>query len=537
LLLDGLSVLVIEGRAAAAPKLRRVLSLVAEGEIATAEALRWGWMATIAPRMLWDLENWQAVNDRLRQTAQEAGLLVHLPIYLHSLGSVAVWRGDFAMAGSLIAEADAIAEATGARLIRSAPVMLAAWRGQEAQGSALIDVEARNTSAVGQGFGIQYCQWVGGVLYNGLGRYEKALGEAQQAREEAPELWTSACALVEVVEAAARTGKTRVAGAALERLGEAAIIGDSDWGLGVLARSRALVSERDDAEASYREGIERLSRTQLRPELARGHLIYGEWLRRENRRVDARVQLRVAHDLFTSIGMEGFAERARGELQATGEHVRAHTVETRDDLTAQERQIAELARDGLTNPEIGARLFLSPRTVEWHLRHVFTQLGSARAASWQTRCRARTSNALSPEPAPARGHPRYAVMTSRVIQLPRPTIGRQRRDDQRVGGEHRHSGEVPQPRRGIQQHEIKRRALRLDDAPQLQLMSVPQRGEICGDVGERAGARDDPQQLTSRRRRPDVRHQRNWRLVAASRSSRRSPTTSSLHPNASLRFA
>jgi DNA-binding CsgD family transcriptional regulator len=375
LLLDGLSVLVIEGRAAAAPKLSRALSVFAEGEIATEEALRWGWLATIAPRVMWDLENWHAINDRLRRTAREAGLLVHLPIYLHSLGSVAIWRGDFAAAGSLIGEADAIAEATGARLVRSAPLMLAAWRGQEAQASALIDVEARNASALGQGLGIQYCQWVRGVLYNGLGRYENALGEAQKASAEAPELWTSACALVEVVEAAVRTGKRRVAGEALDRLVEAASIGESDWGLGVLARSRALVSEGDHAESSHREAIERLSRTRLRPELARAHLLYGEWLRREGRRVDGRTQLRAAHDLFTSIGMEAFAERARTELQATGEHVRPHTVETRDDLTAQERQIAELARDGLSNPEIGARLFLSPRTVEWHLRHVFAKLG------------------------------------------------------------------------------------------------------------------------------------------------------------------
>jgi len=375
LLLDGLSALVIGGRAAAESTLSRVLSLFAEGEVATEDALRWGWMATIAPRMMWDLEHWWAINDRLRLIAREAGLLAHLPIYLYSLGSVAIWCGDLAAAGSLSAEADAIAEATGTRLVHSSRLMLAAWRGQEAEASALIDVEATNASTVGQGLGIQYCHWVRGVLYNGLGRYEEALGEAQQASEEAPELWTSACALVEVVEAAARTGKTQVAGEALERLAEAASIGDSDWGLGVLARSRALLGDGENAEASYREAIDRLNRTKLRPELARAHLVYGEWLRRENRRVDARGQLRIAHDLFTSIGMEAFAERTRGELQATGEHVRAHTVETRDDLTAQERQIAELARDGLTNPEIGARLFLSPRTVEWHLRHVFTKLG------------------------------------------------------------------------------------------------------------------------------------------------------------------
>ena len=149
---------------------------------------------------------------------------------------------------------------------------------------------------------------------------------------------------------------------------------NTDWGRGIQARCRALVSEGESAERLHREAIERLARTRLRPELARAHLLYGEWLRRENRRVDARDQLRAAHDSSSSIGMEAFAERARKELQATGEKVRKRTVETRDDLTAQERQIARLAREGLSNPEIGARLFLSPRTVEWHLRNVFIKL-------------------------------------------------------------------------------------------------------------------------------------------------------------------
>jgi DNA-binding CsgD family transcriptional regulator len=375
LLLDGLCVLVIEGRAAAAPTLSRAVSLFADGEIGTAEALRWGWMATIAPRMLWDLESWHAINDRLGQIAREAGLLVHLPIYLHSLGSVAIWRGDFAMAGSLIAEADAIVEATGARLVPSAPLMLAGWRGHEAEAAALIDVVAANASAGGQGLGVQYCQWVRGVLYNGLGLYEKALEEARQASEYAPELWTSACALVEVVEAAARTGSAQVAVEALERLAEAVSIGNSNWGLGVYARSRALLSEGEDAESCYREAIDRLSRTTLRPELSRAHLVYGEWLRRENRRVDARAQLRLAHEQFATIGMQAFAERTRRELAATGERVHRRTVETRDDLTAQERQIALLARDGMSNIDIGARLFLSQHTVAYHLRKVFAKLG------------------------------------------------------------------------------------------------------------------------------------------------------------------
>ena len=229
-------------------------------------------------------------------------------------------------------------------------------------------------SAAGRGLGIQYCQWVSAILYNALGRYEAALTAARRASDEAPELWVSGWALPELIEAAARTGKTRLAGEALERLAEAASVGDSDWGLGILARSRALLVDGEPAEQCYREAVERLSHTRLRPELARAHLLYGEWLRRENRRLDAREQLRIAHNLFINIGMQAFAERARTELHATGEHVRAHTVQTRDDLTAQERQIAELARDGLSNPEIGARLFLSPRTVEWHLRHVFTKL-------------------------------------------------------------------------------------------------------------------------------------------------------------------
>ena len=375
LLLHGFSVLVTEGRAAAAATLRRAVSTFAAEEIAQAEGLRWGWLVSIAAEALWDDEGWWAVNDRQVQSVREAGLLVHLPIYLGSLGVVAVLRGDFATAGSLIGEADAIAEATGTRVARYAALVLAGFRGSEAEASAVIEVEVNNAAAAGQGSGIQWGHWMSGLLYNGLGRYEQALVEAQRASADGLVKAVSVWALVEVIEAASRIGRMGLAGEALARLSEAANVGDNDWGLGVLARSRALVSEGEDAEASYREAIERLGRTQLRPELARAHLVYGEWLRRENRRLDARAQLRIAHDLFTSIGMEAFAERARSELQATGEHVHRHTVETRDELTRQERQIAELARDGLSNPEIGARLFLSPRTVEWHLRHVFTKLG------------------------------------------------------------------------------------------------------------------------------------------------------------------
>ena len=216
-------------------------------------------------------------------------------------------------------------------------------------------------------------RWAAAVLYNGLARYEQAAAAAQ-ATSNTFEPWISMWALPELVEAAAHGGDHELARDALERLAETTQPCGTDWALGIEARSRALVSDGTTAEELYREAIERLSRTRLRPDLARAHLLYGEWLRREKRRVDAREQLRTAHEMLVAIGMEAFAERARKELQALGEKVRKRTVETRDDLTAQERQIARFARDGLSNPEIAVRLFLSPRTVEWHLHNVFSKL-------------------------------------------------------------------------------------------------------------------------------------------------------------------
>jgi DNA-binding CsgD family transcriptional regulator len=212
------------------------------------------------------------------------------------------------------------------------------------------------------------------VLNIALGRYAEALTGALKASEEAPELWTSGWALAEVIEAATRTGKIWVASEALERLAEATSVGEKDWGLGVLARSRALLCEGQAAESSYREAIERLSRVQLRPERARAHLVYGEWLRQERRRTDARAQLRAAHEQFTSIGMEAFAERARVELEAAGERARKRAVRTLDQLTPQETQIARLAAQGETNREIAARLFITASTVEYHLGKAFRKL-------------------------------------------------------------------------------------------------------------------------------------------------------------------
>jgi DNA-binding CsgD family transcriptional regulator len=297
-----------------------------------------------------------------------------LPVHLHGLGICAAWGGELPAATSLIAEADAVAEATGTRFAPYATMLLGALRGREAEASELITSSIKEAAAEGQGIGVQYAHWVAAILCNGLGRYDEALAAAQQASEDIPELYVSAWALPELIEAATRCGKAQRAADALERLAESTNASDADWGRGIEARSRALVSEGEAAEGNYREAIDRLGRTRLRPEFARAHLLYGEWLRRERRPLEAREQLRTAHEMFTSMGTEAFAGRAERELLATGEHVRKRSVETRDELTPQEGQIARLARDGLSNAEIGAQLFISQHTVAYHLRKVFSKL-------------------------------------------------------------------------------------------------------------------------------------------------------------------
>jgi DNA-binding CsgD family transcriptional regulator len=374
LLLDSLARLITEGPEAAAPMLRRATTAFLDEGSPAQENFRWGWMTTIPSNVLWDEESWHSINARQVREARNAGALVRLPIDLTAWAILVAWWGDFRPAAAAIAEAEAVTRATGSRLAPYAPLLLAALRGRETDASTLIESVSRDAAAGGQGIGVQWAVWVSSVLFNGLGRYDQALSAAQQAAEETPPLFIALWALPELIEAAVRSGRTEPAAAALVRLAEVTTASGTDWGLGIQARSRALLSHGERAERLYREAIERLGRTRLRTELARAYLLYGEWLRRENRRIEAREQIRAAYDQFTSIGMEAFAERAQTELLAAGEKVRKRTVETRDDLTPQERQIAQLARDGLSNPEIGARLFLSARTVEWHLRKVFGKL-------------------------------------------------------------------------------------------------------------------------------------------------------------------
>jgi DNA-binding CsgD family transcriptional regulator len=370
LLLDGLARLVTDGPAAAAPTLRQAVNAFAAGDVSREEGLRWGW---IAATVLWDEDAGRAIIARQTQLARDAGALEQLPTDLVTLAISDAWRGEFWAAASLIAETDAAAEVTGSRIAPYARMFLASLRGNQAEFTPLMAAAIAAATAEGQGVAATFAHWVAAILHNGFGRYADAFAEASQAKEHG-HLYVSMWGLPELIEAAARTGRTQVAADALDELRETTQAGGTDFGLGVEARCRALLSEGAAAEACYREAIGRLGSTRLRPELARAHLLYGEWLRQENRRTGARAQLRTAFTMFDAMGMEAFAERARRELIATGETVRkrAETVTT---LTAQEAYIARLARDGLTNPEIGARLFLSARTVEWHLRKIFTKLG------------------------------------------------------------------------------------------------------------------------------------------------------------------
>jgi DNA-binding CsgD family transcriptional regulator len=374
LLLDGLALLITEGYAAAAPTLKRALSAFSREGISREESLRWLWLACPTAVRLWDDENWELLSTRQIQLARDAGALGVLPIALNQRAGLHLQKGEFAAAASLIEEAAAITEATGSQLPPYTSLGLAAFRGLELQASSLTEASMKDLVRRGEGVGPTLLQWAAAVLSNGVGRYQEALAAAQRASEDSPELVFSMWAAVELIEAATRSGAPDQAAGALERVSASARASGTDWALGIEARSRALLSEGQNTEFLYHDAIDRLRRTRLRVELARTHLLYGEWLRRQNRRIDAREQLRTAYEMFTAMGADGFAERAAHELRATGERVRQRTTDPPTQLTARETQIAQLAGDGLSNPQIAAQLFMSPRTVEYHLHKVFTKL-------------------------------------------------------------------------------------------------------------------------------------------------------------------
>jgi DNA-binding CsgD family transcriptional regulator len=339
------------------------------------EAIRWRLLATRAAQALWDDESWEMLSTLHARVARHAGV-PGLPIALSERVGMHLYAGELAEAASLAEEADGITAATRRWVPRYGALALVAWRGREAEVAALLEPTLEAARTRGQGMVWTLVHNAAAVLYNGLGRYALALTAAERAAEHPADLGFAMLALPELVEAAVRDGKVDRAATALDRLSEFTQAAETDWALGVEARCHALLLSADErAEAFYRDAVDRLGRTRMRMEFARAHLLYGEWLRRAGRRLDAREQLRVAYTMLSDMGMEAFAERARRELLATGETVRKRTVEMRDELTPQEAQIARLASDGHTNPEIGAELFLSPRTVEWHLTKAFGKLG------------------------------------------------------------------------------------------------------------------------------------------------------------------
>ena len=360
------------------PALRLALQAVRNEALdGPAEIMRWLLLTPIVQSMtvfeLWDDDAFHELATRAVRLARDTGALALLPVALVYRSGVHLFGGEFVAAEALVQEADAIAVATGNAGLLYAWLLVVAWRGVEAEAMEFINAGLENPTARSEGRVMALAGYATAVLNNGLGRYEAAMDGAKGASDDGDFGYSSA-ALPELIEGATRSGKPEVASVALARLEERTLAAGTDWALGVLARSRALMSEGEDADALYREAIERLERTRIRVELARARLLYGEWLRREGRRVDARDQLRTAHEMFSRFGAEAFAERARRELLATGETARRRTEETREVLTPQEAQIARLAADGQTNPEIGAQLFISPRTVEYHLRKVFPKL-------------------------------------------------------------------------------------------------------------------------------------------------------------------
>jgi DNA-binding CsgD family transcriptional regulator len=375
LLLDGIASRYTDGYRASAPMLKSALELfrhhAESGDVAN---MRWFWLAWTIAGELWDDRLAEELATLAVRRAREAGALGHLPIALACRAGVHVTAGEFTAASALIDESNSISEATGYAPLSYASGRLFAWRGEEASARDHFAWAVENATMRGEGRAIGQSGDMSAVLYNGLGRYGEALAGARTACEH-DELGVRGFALVELIEAAVRSGSVETAAEALSDLEQRTVPAGTDWALGILARSRALLATGDVADALYREAIERLGRSRIVVHLARAHLVYGEWLRRENLRIAAREQLRLAHEMLQRIGAEAFAERARRELVATGATARERSDTHRTDLTPQESQIARLAASGRTNPEIGSELFISPKTVEYHLRKVFTKLG------------------------------------------------------------------------------------------------------------------------------------------------------------------
>ena len=378
LLLEGMATLITDGYETGVPAVQRALSVFRDGDLPIGEQLRWLFVATRCAIDIWDDESWRDLAIRQVELARAAGALSLLPFAITQRFGMHLHAGEFATVAQLVDEFSALKEATATGLPDFGTMILAAWQGRSREAFRLIDEFVTDMSERGQGYGVSLPHYTASVLYNGLGRYADAMASAELASDQRDDLAFANLALAELIEAAVRSGQPERAAAAMRRLTELTLPSGTAWGLGVAARSRALLSEGDEAERLYREAIAHLSSAPARTELARAHLLYGEWLRRQRRRREAREHLHTARDMLEAMGMDAFAERAGRELRAAGETVRKRTAAARDEeLTAQEAQIARLAREGLSNPEIGSRLFISARTVQYHLGNIFAKLGIA----------------------------------------------------------------------------------------------------------------------------------------------------------------
>jgi DNA-binding CsgD family transcriptional regulator len=375
LLLRGWALRCTQGDAAGAPILKEALSAFRGEAALPPHEARLVPQACQAAADVWDDETWRALAERELERVRATGALTALPWTITGLSWILVISGEVAAASSLLGECRAATDAAGIPHHPYVELWVAALQGREAELSRLVQETKREAMARGEGFALAVIAQATAVMQNALGRYGEALAAVRDALDVAPftEMGSPRIS-AELIEAAVRSGERRLAERGLERLSESARAAGTDWALGVEARSRALLADDEAADGLYREAIERLRRTRVHLQLARTHLLYGEWLRRERRRENAREQLRTALEMFASMGTEAFGARAERELLATGERVRRRSVETRHELTAQEAQIARLARDGLSNAEIGERLFISQHTVAYHLRKVFAKL-------------------------------------------------------------------------------------------------------------------------------------------------------------------
>jgi DNA-binding CsgD family transcriptional regulator len=372
-LLDGMVALLSDAYGAAVPLLRQAQRAIA-AENSKTEQLRWMWGATISSLMLWDDEGWERLSDRHLELIRETGALSDLSVALGHRGQMHVFAGELVSAAALQEALQEATELTGSPLAPYHAAPLMAMRGSEVEATQFITAARAEVIKRGEGAGLSFLDWAESVLYNGLGRYPEALAAASRVIDHA-ELVPVNWAMPELIEAAVRVGSLDLATESDRRLSERCSASGTDWALGTSARSHALLVHDDGANDLYSEAIERLARTRVAVDLARTHLLYGEWLRRQERKRDARAQLRTAHELFSQFGMEAFARRAETELRATGEKARRRTVDTGYDLTPQEKRISELAAQGATNKEIAGQLYISAATVEYHLTKVFRKLG------------------------------------------------------------------------------------------------------------------------------------------------------------------